>query len=144
MAAIELSRIEVPAGPIDYQDTGGDGPALVFTHGFPMNHLQWRKVIPLLDDQFRCIAPTLPMGAHRSPMKPGTDLTHRGQVAILADFLDALDVDDVVRRTVRLLAQITQQVAIVQYPVDLGACVRHIELVALGGDRGLVQGPLPC
>ena len=95
MAAIELSRIEVPAGPIDYQDTGGDGPALVFTHGFPMNHLQWRKVIPLLDDQFRCIAPTLPMGAHRSPMKPGTDLTHRGQVAILADFLDALDVDDV-------------------------------------------------
>ena len=50
----------------------------------------------------------------------------------------ALDLDDVVRRTVRLLAQITQQVAIVQYPVDLGACVRHIELVALGGDRGLV------
>ena len=50
----------------------------------------------------------------------------------------ALDMDDVVRRTVRLLAQITQQVAIVQYPVDLGSAVRHVELVALGGDRGLV------
>ncbi len=50
----------------------------------------------------------------------------------------ALDLDDVVRRTVRLLAQITQQVAIVQYPVDLGSSIRHVELVILGGDRGLV------
>ena len=37
----------------------------------------------------------------------------------------ALDVDDVVRRTVRLLAQITQQVAIVQYPVLSSATIRH-------------------
>ncbi|MCA0251940.1 MAG: heat-inducible transcriptional repressor HrcA [Actinobacteria bacterium] len=50
----------------------------------------------------------------------------------------ALDVDDLVRRTVRLLAQITQQVAIVQYPIDLGSSIRHIELVTLGGGRGLV------
>ena len=49
----------------------------------------------------------------------------------------ALDVDDVVRRTVRLLAQITQQVAIVQYPIDLGSVVRHVELVTLAGDRAL-------
>ena len=50
----------------------------------------------------------------------------------------ALDVDDVVRRTVRLLAQITQQVAIVQYPIDLGSVVRHVELVTLAGDRALL------
>jgi len=50
----------------------------------------------------------------------------------------ALDVDDVVRRTVRLLAQITQQVAIVQYPIDLGSVVRHVELVTLGSDRALL------
>jgi len=50
----------------------------------------------------------------------------------------ALDVDDVVRRTVRLLAQITQQVAIVQYPIDLGSVVRHVELVTLGADRALL------
>ena len=50
----------------------------------------------------------------------------------------ALDVDDVVRRTVRLLAQITQQVAIVQYPIDLGAVVRHLELVPLGSQRAIV------
>ncbi len=50
----------------------------------------------------------------------------------------ALDVDDVVRRTVRLLAQITQQVAIVQYPIVSGATVRHIELVVLSPERGLL------
>lgn len=47
----------------------------------------------------------------------------------------ALDVDDVVTRTVRLLAQITHQVAIVQYPVLSRATVRHVELVSLSADR---------
>lgn len=50
----------------------------------------------------------------------------------------AIDVDDVVRRTVRLLAQITRQVAIVQYPILSGTTVRHIELVTLGADRALL------
>ncbi|HQY99274.1 MAG TPA: heat-inducible transcriptional repressor HrcA [Propionicimonas sp.] len=50
----------------------------------------------------------------------------------------ALDVDDVVRRTVRLLAQITQQVAIVQYPVLSSATIRHIEIVTLTPERGVL------
>ena len=50
----------------------------------------------------------------------------------------AVDLDDVVHRTVRLLAQLTRQVAIVQYPVLSGSTVRHIELVALAPTRLLV------
>ncbi len=50
----------------------------------------------------------------------------------------AVDVDDIVRRTVRLLAQITQQVAIVQYPIVSGATIRYLELVTLNPDRGLL------
>ena len=50
----------------------------------------------------------------------------------------ALDVDDLVARTVRTLAQITHQVAIVQYPVLSGASVRHVELVLLIPGRGLL------
>ena len=80
-----MPTAELDAGPIDYVDTGGDGPVVVFTHGFPMDHRQWRKVVPLLPDA-RCILPTLPMGAHHTPMRPGTDLTHLGQAAILEDF----------------------------------------------------------
>lgn len=58
--------------------------------------------------------------------------------AIQAFMTGALDVDDVVRRTVRLLAQITQQVAIVQYPVLSSATIRLIEVLALTPGRGLV------
>lgn len=89
-----MPRIELPAGPIDYLDTGGDGPVLVFGHGLLMNETQWRKVIPLLDG-YRCIAPTLPLGAHRVPMRPDADLTQRGVASIIADFLDALELTDV-------------------------------------------------
>lgn len=47
----------------------------------------------------------------------------------------ALDLDDVVMRTVRLLADVTKQVAVVQYPTMVKSRVRHIELVALTPSR---------
>ena len=51
-------------------------------------------------------------------------------------FLDgATDLDDVISRTVRLLAQVTKQVAVVQYPSLTRAKVRHIELVLLAPTR---------
>ncbi len=54
-------------------------------------------------------------------------------------FLDgAIDLDDVVRRTVRLLAQLTQQVAVVQYPSLSRSAVRHLELVPLTVNRLLL------
>lgn len=49
----------------------------------------------------------------------------------------AHDLDDVVTRSVRLLAQLTQQVAIVQYPALAKSTVRHVELVALSSTRML-------
>lgn len=50
----------------------------------------------------------------------------------------AVDLDDVVDRTVRLLAQLTRQVAVVQYPSLSRSTVRHVELVPLGAHRLLV------
>jgi heat-inducible transcriptional repressor len=51
-------------------------------------------------------------------------------------FLDeAVDLDDVMSRTVRLLAQITRQVALVQYPSLTRSTIRHIDLVSLGPTR---------
>ena len=48
------------------------------------------------------------------------------------NFLDgAVDLDDVLRRSVRLLAQLTRQVAVVQYPTLTRSTVRHCEVVAL-------------
>jgi heat-inducible transcriptional repressor len=57
----------------------------------------------------------------------------------IVTFLDeAVDLDDVVDRTVRLLAQLTRQVAVVQYPSLTRSSVRHVELVELGGTRLLL------
>ena len=50
----------------------------------------------------------------------------------------AVDLDDVVDRTVRLLASLTRQVAVVQYPSLSRSSVRHAELVPIGGERLLV------
>ncbi len=57
----------------------------------------------------------------------------------IATFLDgAVDLDDVVHRSVRVLSQLTRQVAVVQYPTLSRSTVRHIEIVALSPTRLLV------
>lgn len=57
----------------------------------------------------------------------------------ISTFLDgAVDLDDVVQRSVRLLSQLTRQVAVVQYPTLTRSTVRHVELVTLTPTRLLV------
>lgn len=89
-----MREIELSSGTIDYQDTGGAGPVLVFCHGLPMNGAQWRKVVPLLSG-YRCILPTLPLGGHRRPMHPDADLSHRGVARLLGEFIERLHLDEV-------------------------------------------------
>lgn len=89
-----MPRIELSAGPVDYQDTGGDGPVLVLAHGVPMNETQWRKVVPLLPG-YRCVLPTLPLGGHRTAMKPDADLSQLGVARLLGEFVERLDLRDV-------------------------------------------------
>ena len=65
-------------------------------------------------------------------VKPLTQAERRA----IHSFLDeAVDLDDVVSRTVRLLAQLTRQVAVVQYPSLSRSSVRHVELVGLAPSR---------
>jgi heat-inducible transcriptional repressor len=57
----------------------------------------------------------------------------------IQSFLEgAVDLDDVVRRSVRLLAQLTRQVAVVQYPSLSRSSVRHVEIVHLAPNRLLL------
>jgi heat-inducible transcriptional repressor len=57
----------------------------------------------------------------------------------IATILDgAVDLDDVVNRSVRLLSQLTRQVAVVQYPTLSRSTVRHVEVIALAPYRLLV------
>lgn len=58
--------------------------------------------------------------------------------AILTFLESGVDLDDVLRRAVRLLAQLTRQVAVVQYPTLSASTVRHLEVVALTPARLLL------
>lgn len=63
-----------------------------------------------------------------SQVKPLSAAERRAIETFLAG---AVDLDDVVMRTVKLLAQLTRQVAVVQYPTLTRSTVRHVELVPL-------------
>ncbi len=89
-----METVTVSAGELDYYETGS-GPPVVLLHGVLMDHTVWDRVLPLLPRGFRYLRPVLPLGAHRRPMHPDADLTLPGQVALVADLLDALDLEDV-------------------------------------------------
>jgi pimeloyl-ACP methyl ester carboxylesterase len=68
-----METVELSAGTIQYQDTGGDGPVVVLLHGLLMDASLWDAVIADLRVDHRCVAPTLPLGAHRYPMRADAD-----------------------------------------------------------------------
>jgi heat-inducible transcriptional repressor len=70
-----------------------------------------------------------------STVKPLTVAERRAIETFLGG---AVDLDDVVHRTVRLLAQLTHQVAVVQYPSLSRSSVRHLEFVPLSTTRLMV------
>jgi pimeloyl-ACP methyl ester carboxylesterase len=90
-----MTEANLSQGTIHYRESG-DGPPIVFMHGLLVDGRLWRKVTPLLEDSFRCIVPDLPLGSHPAPMNPEADLTPPGLARIVADFLEALELDDVV------------------------------------------------
>ena len=90
----EPERASTHLGEIEYVDVG-EGPVLVFLHLVLAEASHWDKMPPLLADRFRCILPTLPMGAHRLPAKADADLTPAGLVRAVAELLEHLDLKDV-------------------------------------------------
>ncbi|MET7775791.1 MULTISPECIES: alpha/beta fold hydrolase [Streptomyces] len=89
-------EIELSAGTVAYRDTGGDGPVLVLLHGLMMDASLWDQTITELAADHRCVAPTLPLGAHRHGMRADADLSLPGVARLVAEFLDRLDLRDVV------------------------------------------------
>lgn len=118
--------------------------ALVERHSLGVSPATIRNDMAALEDEGYIAQP------HTSAGRVPTDLGYRLFVDRLSgvkplspaerraihEFLDsAVDLDDVMIRTVRLLAQITRQVALVQYPSLTQSTIRHIELIALSATR---------
>ncbi|CAB4660834.1 MAG: heat-inducible transcriptional repressor HrcA [Actinobacteria bacterium] len=116
-------------------------------HGLGISPATIRNEMAVLEEEGLITHP------HTSAGRIPTDLGYRVFVDKLATvkplsgaerraietFLEgALDLDDVVMRTVRLLADVTKQVAVVQYPTIVKSRVKHLELVALNPSRVMV------
>src|SRR6187397_915674 len=114
--------------------------ALVERHGLGVSPATVRNDMAALEDEGYIHQP------HTSAGRVPTDKGYRlfvdrlttvkplstAERRAVQSFLDgALDIDDIVARTVRLLATLTQQVAVVQYPSLSRSSVRHVELVPL-------------
>lgn len=120
--------------------------AIVDRHQFGVSAATIRNDMALLEEEDLIVAP------HTSSGRVPTDKGYRLFVDHLAEvkhitptqkqaidqFLDqSADFDELLGRTVKLLSQLTNQVALVQYP-SLGATrIRHLELVSLGNNRAL-------
>ena len=89
----EPREVRLPSGTLRYHERG-TGPVLVFVHGYLVNADIWRKLVPLLASDFRCLTPDWPLGSHDVPMDPGADLSPPGMARLIADFLAALDLRD--------------------------------------------------
>jgi heat-inducible transcriptional repressor len=118
--------------------------SIVERHSFGVSAATIRNDMALLEEEELIVAP------HTSSGRVPTDKGYRMFVDHLADlrpltsaqrqaidqFLGAsVDLDDVLARTVRLLSQLTHQVALVQYPLLSKSRVRHVELVPLSASR---------
>jgi heat-inducible transcriptional repressor len=121
--------------------------ALVERHGLGVSPATVRNDMAALEDEGYITQP------HTSAGRVPTDKGYRlfvdrlttvkpmsaAERRAIGTFLDgAVDLDDVVSRSVRVLSQLTRQVAMVQYPTLSRSTVRHIELVALAPRRLLV------
>ena len=69
---------------------------MVFVHGYLVDGRLWDGVVDrLAASGYRCLAPNWPMGAHQVAMSPAADLSAPGLAAMIASFLEALELEDV-------------------------------------------------
>jgi pimeloyl-ACP methyl ester carboxylesterase len=92
---IDQREVRLPQGTIRYRELG-TGEPIVLVHGMLVNSRLWADVAELLAKDFRVIAPDWPLGSHVQPLNPGVDLSPPGLARLIADFLEALELDDVV------------------------------------------------
>ena len=90
-----MYEIELSAGPLAYEDTGGTGPVVLLLHGLALDGSVWSQVVQQLLPDHRCLVPTMPLGSHRKPMRVDADLSAPGIARLVAELLEALDLREV-------------------------------------------------
>jgi pimeloyl-ACP methyl ester carboxylesterase len=89
----KAGELNLSGGKLRYFEAGAGTP-IVFVHGLLVNANLWRKVVPKLSPDFRCITLDLPLGSHTLPM-PDADLSVYGLADLIAGSIAELGLDDV-------------------------------------------------
>jgi pimeloyl-ACP methyl ester carboxylesterase len=84
---------DVRSGRIAYFESG-QGPVALFVHGVPLNGYHWRNVIDRIQHRRRCIAIDL-MGLGYSEIRPTQDVSFTAQSRMIAEVLNALNIEKV-------------------------------------------------
>src|SRR5262245_48013229 len=50
-----MAFIERDGCRLYHEDSGGDGPVVLFLHGAGGNHLSWWQQVPVFAEQYRCV-----------------------------------------------------------------------------------------
>jgi pimeloyl-ACP methyl ester carboxylesterase len=116
-----MKEVLLAQGPVRYREYG-QGEPIVLVHGFLTDGRLWQDVAPLLARDYRVIAPDWPLGSHVAAMNPGADLSAPGVAAIIAGFLEALELENVTLVGNDSGGALCQLVA-VKYPDRLGRLV---------------------
>jgi pimeloyl-ACP methyl ester carboxylesterase len=90
----EARVLDLPGGRLAYHDVG-EGPTLVFVHGLLVNANLWRKLVERLSPEFRCVVLDLPLGSHVLPLREGTAHGPPAMATLIADAIEALDLDGI-------------------------------------------------
>jgi pimeloyl-ACP methyl ester carboxylesterase len=85
-------EIRLPQGAIRYREMG-EGEPIVFVHGYLVDGRLWSQTAEHLASAHRCILPDWPMGAHRVAIDPDADLSPPGIADLIADFLEAMELN---------------------------------------------------
>jgi pimeloyl-ACP methyl ester carboxylesterase len=92
-AAATRQRAQVGEADVAYVEAG-TGPPVLLLHGCPFSSFVWRRIIPPLSTQFRCIAPDL-LGLGDTETRPDADWTLPAQAQAVLGLLDHLGIDRV-------------------------------------------------
>src|SRR5262249_14317299 len=84
---------ETASGRIAYIEDG-EGPVALFVHGVPLNGYHWRHVIDRVKHRRRCIAIDL-MGLGFTEISPSRDVAFTAQAHMIAEVLDALEIEKI-------------------------------------------------
>ena len=90
-----LHTAQLSAGPLRYRDRGSGTPVL-FLAGLVLSSGFWRRLVPALKQPIRAIVPDLPLGAHTVAMHREADLSPPAIADLVAELLDAIDLEEAV------------------------------------------------